>query len=85
MKTTHEVSSPHPKEVKIILICVQSTLRPRRIRIVFHNPSDKVILPRLFQIWRQRKQVMQFCTKLKCGNRTPAGPTYYDGLSFASV
>ena len=25
---------------------------PRRIRIVSHNASDKVILPRLFQIWR---------------------------------
>ena len=27
-------------------------LLPRRIRIVSHNVSDKVILPRLFQIWR---------------------------------
>ena len=28
------------------------TLVPSRIRIVSHNASDKVILPRLFQIWR---------------------------------
>ena len=26
-------------------------LEPRRIRIVSHNALDKVILPRLFQIW----------------------------------
>ena len=28
------------------------SIDPRRIRIVSHNASDKVILPRLFQIWR---------------------------------
>ena len=28
------------------------TYDARRIRIVSHNASDKVILPRLFQIWR---------------------------------
>ena len=31
---------------------LSSGLLPRRIRIVSHNASDKVIVPRLFQIWR---------------------------------
>ena len=31
---------------------LNAILVARRIRIVSHNASDKVILPRLFQIWR---------------------------------
>ena len=31
---------------------LHNALRPKRIRIASHNASDKVILPRLFQIWR---------------------------------
>ena len=34
-----------------VLVIVGESETQRRIRIVSHNASDKVILPRLFQIW----------------------------------
>ena len=44
--------------------------RPRRIRIVSHNASDKLILSRLFQIWRHFQVAPVWGRRAECAVKT---------------